>query len=433
MQVRQAWLQAAAVVRGRRFGRDRSVESTNIRLLYWDIAWFGLLFGVTANFLTVFVARLTTSPWLISGVTSGPALVNILWQLYALRIVERSDDPQRLVVRFAIPARLGFLLIALVPFFLPPAWQAHGIVAIVLLQAIPTAVIAVAFSSMFPDLVPRDRMAAIVGMRNVLLSATSTVAVILSGVILTALAFPLGYQAILFLGFLASLGSIWSFARLRVEPRQARQPASKEPGSQASAMALVRDRNFVRFVAGAGTLQLGMFMTAPLFPLYWVDTLHLSDAWISAFATTLTLTGVVGAYALRGFVNRWSISSILGVSSFLFAFYPILTSLLTSPLLIAIVAGFAGVWAGVINVVLFNGLTEVCPPAQRARYMGVYTWLMNIAIFAAPLAGAAFAGVVGVQTALLLAGGLRILAALIFLRLPFVAWDQRPQQAPQMA
>ena len=48
---------------------------------------------------------------------------------------------------------------------------------------------------------------------------------------------------------------------------------------------------------------------------------------------------------------------------------------------------------------------------------------MNIGIFSAPLVGAALAQVVDVEVALVVAGGLRILAGVIFFRFPFVAWD----------
>ncbi len=431
MHMKLGWSRVAALVRAQRGVQDQTASRVNTRLLYWDMAWFGILFGVSSNFLAVFVARLDASPWLVSAVTSGPALINILWQLSAVRIVERSSDLRRLVVRNALPQRMGFLLIALIPFLLPRTWQAYAIVAIILLQGLPTAVMAVAFSSMFTELVPRERLAAVVGMRNVLLGVTSTAMMIVSGAILTALPFPRGYQAIFTLGFLASLGSAWSVWRLRVEPRQPATQVSQDSAGAGPAPA--RDSNFVRFAIGAGVLHLGMFMTAPLFPLYWVGTLRLSDGWISVFATTLSMASIAGAFGVRSFVHRWRISAILGFGSILFSLYPALTSMLHQPILIALVAGFAGIWGGLINVMLFNALAEVCPPPQRARYMGVYTWLMNIAIFAGPILGAALAGVVGVQTALLCAGALRIIAGGIFLWMPFVAWDRRVTAAPAPA
>lgn len=414
---------------------DAPVLKQNVRLLYWDIAWFGLLFGISANFLVVFVARLNASPWLLSVVTSGPALVNVLWQLPATRIVERAPDARRLTLQAIYPQRLGFLLIVLIPFFLPRTWQAYAIVAVILLQGIPTAIMFVAFQTMFTEMIPRGRMAAVVGTRNALLGVTSTIMVMLCGVVLTAMPFPLGYQALFFVGFLASLGSLWCVARLRLEVPEARSvdaPATARAEPSAPAPAIMRDRNFLRFALSSGTLHLGMFMTAPLFPLYWVGSLGLSDGWISIFVTTLSMTSILGAYLVRTVSHRWHVGVILGISSLLFGIYPILTSQLTHPLLLASVAGFAGIWGGVINVMLFNAMTEVIPPQHRARYIGMYTWMMNIAVFAGPIIGATLAEVSSVQFALIVAGFLRVLGGLFFVRLPFHSWDHavKPVTAP---
>src|SRR3954470_5219257 len=109
MQRNAIWSMLAAPLRRRAAEPEDSVTERNIRLFYWDMAWFGFLFGVSANFLIVFVTRLNATPLLISAVTSGPALINILWQLPATRIVERLENPQRQVVRSALPQRLGFL------------------------------------------------------------------------------------------------------------------------------------------------------------------------------------------------------------------------------------------------------------------------------------------------------------------------------------
>ena len=91
MHLRERWARVFALVRRGPDSTDTPVLRRNIHLLYLDIAWFGVLFGVSANFLVIFVARLNASPWLLSAVTSGPALVNVLWQLQAPRIVERAE------------------------------------------------------------------------------------------------------------------------------------------------------------------------------------------------------------------------------------------------------------------------------------------------------------------------------------------------------
>ena len=144
------------------------------------------------------------------------------------------------------------------------------------------------------------------------------------------------------------------------------------------------------------------------------------------------MTSILGAYLVRTVSHRWHVGVILGVSSLLFGSFPILTSLLTNPLLLASVAGFAGIWGGVINVMLFNAMTEVIPPQHRARYIGMYTWMMNIAVFAGPIIGATLAQTSSVQFALIVAGFLRVLGGLFFVRLPFHSWDHsvKPVTAP---
>jgi MFS family permease len=426
MQLRQTWARASTWLGGGQAAPEGQITQRNLRLLYWDVVWFGLFFGFSGNFLVVFVARLNPSPWLVSAVTSGPALINVIWQLWATRIVERHPDPQRLTVRAALPMRMGTLAIALIPWFLPRDWQAYGIVAVILLQGIPTAIVFVAFQTFFTDIVPRHRMADVVGTRNALMGLTSTIIMMVSGVVLTTMAFPLGYQVLFLAGFFATMASLWTVTQLRLDPSVV--PAQPRTVVEAGAApALWRDGNFLRFSISAGILHLGLIMVAPLFPLYWVDNLGLSDGWISVFVTTLSTTSIIGAFGLRALGQRWRINGILGIAAVLYGLHPILISMLTQPVLIAVVAALSGVWGGVINVMLFNALTEVIPPRHRARYIGVYTWLMNIAIFAAPLVGAALASATNVQLALVVAGLLRVVSGALFLWLPFRSWDQDPE------
>jgi MFS family permease len=403
--------------------RTRSDAETNTRLLYADIAWFGIFNGVAANFLSVYVTRLGASPFLLSAVTSGPALMNILTQLPVVRLVERYGNPQMLTFWSGLVHRLGFFLIAILPLLLPMEWQPYAVVAIVLLQGIPIAVIGVAFSTMFADLVPRERVAHVVGTRNAILGITSTITVVLCGFVLTVFPFPLGYQQLFLLAFAGAMGSLWCVQALRV-PRRLQQPPREAGTPATAATSLRKDGNFGRFAVSSAALHLGMFLSAPLFPLYWVDTLRLSDGWISAFATIVTMTSILGAYGLRTVVHRWHARPILAVANIMFALHAILTALTPNPILLALIVGWGGIWAGTINVQLFSALTEVCPPHLRARYIGVYTWLMNMAIFAAPLLGAALADLVGIHAALIGAGLVRVLAGVLYFRLPFAAWDE---------
>jgi hypothetical protein len=66
--------------------------------LYRDVAWYGFLSAVTTTFTSVFALRLGASNLLIGLLTSLPALLNILFQIPAARLIERQADRRRLIL-----------------------------------------------------------------------------------------------------------------------------------------------------------------------------------------------------------------------------------------------------------------------------------------------------------------------------------------------
>ncbi len=56
----------------------QSITRSNIRHLYADIFWFGILGGSALAFLNVYAARLGATAMQIGLLTAGPAIVNLL-------------------------------------------------------------------------------------------------------------------------------------------------------------------------------------------------------------------------------------------------------------------------------------------------------------------------------------------------------------------
>jgi hypothetical protein len=65
------------------YAPDDTVESRNIRSLYAETAWFGILSGLTATFVSVFALRLGASTEQVGLLTALPALVNVVWPIKA--------------------------------------------------------------------------------------------------------------------------------------------------------------------------------------------------------------------------------------------------------------------------------------------------------------------------------------------------------------
>jgi len=157
------------------------------------------------------------------------------------------------------------------------------------------------------------------------------------------------------------------------------------------------------------------YVPIPLFPLFWVDGLHLSDGVISLgnalFYTSMTVASIGLAGASRRFGHR----AVLVGGAMLYALYPLLNGLARNAFLfwVASLAGGA-VWA-LVNSGLVNRLMELVPEKDRPAHMALHNLALNLGILVGSLAGPLLAAVAGLGRALLLSAGLRLLAGLFLL------------------
>ncbi len=391
-------------------------EQHNQCYLYWDIAWFGVTSGIALNFLAVYAVRLGATEVQVGALTSAPALVSIFWLILAGQIVARQRHVLKLLLQMLFTHRVIYLLMALLPWVLPRTWVVPGLIALAALQAFPAGTANIGFSSMLPEAISKERLGRVVSMRNALIGATSTLTVLACGPVLSALPIPLNYQVLFIAAFLASMVSLYMVAQLDIPPKKEGQPVAQGLADLLEGFRRFwADRRFVFFTLAAFVLHWGLFMAAPLFPVYWVRTLGVPDSFISLIATLGSGTSVLGALAMDRVLRRWGNRRVVGFSMLGLSFIPILTAMThTLPPLLGI-SVMGGLFAAGLNVCLFNALIQVTPDTDRARFIAIFSVLANIAVFAAPLSGSWLAGIVGIVPAFFIAGAIRILAGAIFL------------------
>ena len=117
-----------------------TIEDRNVWHLYMDIAWFGVLNGVATTFTSVFVVRLGASDTLMGWLSALPALINVLWLIPSAWIIERQRRRLPILLLNGFLHRLGYLLVALVPWILL-RYRAEAVVALIALTAFPSAII----------------------------------------------------------------------------------------------------------------------------------------------------------------------------------------------------------------------------------------------------------------------------------------------------
>lgn len=383
--------------------------------LYREIAWFGVLSAVSSTFTSVFALRLGASDFLVGLLTAMPAAINVIFQMPAARLVERERDKRKVLLLSGFLMRLPACLIALAP-FLALRFQAGAVIYITALGTIPAAAGSVSFTAMLADVVgPKDR-ARVVSVRNALLSTATTVVVLAAGKALDVLPFPLGYQLIFALAFVASLVSLYYLGRVAIPDDGRLQQGTQQHGQRLdlsrSARMILAQRDYVRFAAGSFLYHWGLYFPVPLYTIYRVRTLHLSEGWIGALSMLESGVTIIAYYAWGRLTQRRGTRLVLLLGALGVCCYPIGHALSKSawPLLaVSVVAGIAG---PAFNLGLFNKLLEVTPADQRARHVALFNTLMNIPAFVSPLLGTTTAGWLGIREALWIGGAARIAAFL---------------------
>jgi predicted MFS family arabinose efflux permease len=102
------------------------------------------------------------------------------------------------------------------------------------------------------------------------------------------------------------------------------------------------------------------------------------------------------------------------VSSALFPIFPLLLGMAKGPGLYYLACLLGGAVFAMLNGALINRLMERVPADDRPAHMAVHNLALNLGILAGSLLGAVSADLIGLQPAIFLSAGLRLLAAVFF-------------------
>lgn len=395
-----------------------TIQQRNVRNVVIDGIGVGIVQGV-ASFLPVFLARLNASSLLVALLTALPAVTAMLLVLPIGRLLDRQRTILPWYSRARVTVFACYALIGILPFFVPHHALPSVIIAVWALATIPQTIVTVAFTVVMGAVAGPDQRASLMSRRWGVLGATTALTVAVVGVALDQIPFPLSYQVVFISSFGGALLS-FAFSRRITLPDQTPRTAPAQvrrawrARMRRGVAALTHHAAYTRFLISQFVFNVGLLMAVPLFPLYWVRELHLSDTWVGTI--TLANQGVVlVAYVVwAALVRRTGAVTVLRVCSFGLVLYPVLTGLTRSVPPLVVYAGMAGIFGAGLNLVLFDLLLRTCPAEHTASYVGLYQWTISLATLVAPLVGTTIADAWGYTWALFIAGGLRCAGALLF-------------------
>lgn len=393
--------------------------------LYLDIGWFGLLSGSAINFLNVYAARLGASATQIGLLGAVSAVVSLLLAIPAGRWLEKRSMG-RAVFWTSVLYRIGFALWIPLPWLFGAQGQIWALIVIALLMGIPLTALSVGFNALFATAVPVEFRAHVAGMRNVLLSIMFMLSSVLSGYLLEHLPFPMGYQVVFAIGFVGAAMS--SFHLYFIRPLQADQPpsvpeldpvleaASPRRDWRASLRLDLWKTDYRRHLLVLLGFHVTQYLAIPLFSLYMVNDLRLSDDHIGIGTALFYLAVLLGSMQLRRIVQRLGHKAVTGYGVMGLALYPIFLALATQVWQFYSISLVGGVVWALVGGAYANYLLEHIPAHDRPAHLAWYNVVLNAAVLFGSLAGPAIAGSIGIGAAMILFGVLRFLAGVAILK-----------------
>lgn len=417
-------------------------QKLNFRHFYLDIMWWGVLAGSTIAFVSVYLVRLGATTFHLALLAAGPAVVNLLISIPAGHWLKQRNL-NNVTFYTSLLFRAGYLVLIFLPNLLPSAsTQIWTVILTYLITAIPGTALAISFNALFADLVEPDWRPHVVGRRNAILALSITLTSFLVGYILEQIAFPLNYQIVFGIGFLGASLSSYHLYRLQPEenqPARVGQPIFDRAAHEMQRNGDVAKRGYgLRFLTrqeASNWLRLdllrgsfGTFLLAylffyiaqytpmPLFPVYLVEGLGISESVLSISGALFYLGMMVISLKLDALNQNMGKRTLLNFGVVAYAIYPLMISVWGSVGSVLIAHTLGGIAWGFAGSSTLNNLMDKAPEGDRPAHMALNHITLNIGILAGSFLGPMLGNLIGIQTAILSAAILRILAGLVVQR-----------------
>ena len=237
-------------------------------------------------FLVAFALQLGASNTVIGLLAAIPPLAELL-QIPSIYIIDRIKNRRLVVVMASFAARLCWIPIILIPFFLSPGQGIIALIASITLYASFSAVSHCGWNSWMRDLIPQDRLGEFFSRRLTFSTGIALVISLVAGFFIDSweITFPdlaaYGYSILFLLGLIAGLIGITFLARTP-EPRMALEDG--KDGLLAAIKKPFADLNFKNLIIFLGSWNFAVNLAAPFFTVYMLQRIGLDISIVVALS-----------------------------------------------------------------------------------------------------------------------------------------------------
>lgn len=404
-----------------------ALNRRNLTLFWADGLFSAASDTIPINYLTLYILVFGATSSQVGWLSALTSLAGAICLLPGAFIVERYGHRKSIVVWFGLMARVGLLILALVPLISSGQTLIWLIILISVVRAGAGNILFPAWVSMSGDLVPIEGRGRYFSARSIIVVVASIIMTYLVGEFITLVGSALGYQVSFALAFLVGLASTYFFARI-IDIVPAHAAPSSAAFSWKEAWHDVRSNPvFLTFCIISAFWNFFLNIAGPFFNVYMVDNLSFTAAMVGITAVATSITKLLTQKKMGEISDRVGPEKVQMISMFLIPILPFAWVFATQLWHVVAINLFGGIVWGAFELTSFNFLLQLTPPALRARYSAFFQIIVTVSLAAGAALGSVLLGW-GYTTVFLVSGFGRVFAAICFLFM--IRWLGKNKSGP---
>jgi MFS family permease len=377
--------------------------------------YFGDSFVAAYTILPVFMSTLTDSPILIGLI---PALEGAGWflpQLFLAKHLEGKDRRLPVVLKLGLFDRLPYLLLAMGAFFILKLDTEVAIVLFLIIYVIKTfssGLVALPWQELIATVIPVSHRGRYWGFSLILGKIMGMAGAVITGLMLTNIAYPLNYAYMFGVGFIG-VSISYIFLSFNIEPKIKREisPESINVWRRIRKI-LSADENFRIYLINRGFVFLGS-MGLGFVAVFGIQKFGLPISYSASFTLVMLISEIVGygvwgtigdTHGYKRIIEYCSLGFVLGLLGLLF---------------VKTVGGLYLVF-GIISIAHSgeyiadqNIAMEFGSEADRPTYIGMSKTLTGPFLLIAPIIGGGLVELLGYPSMFLISSIISLIAFVI--------------------
>ncbi|MBK1881254.1 MFS transporter [Luteolibacter pohnpeiensis] len=352
----------------------------------------GVLTG--GAFLVAFALELGASNFVVGSFAAIMPLCQLL-QIPAIFLVEKTGGRKALVVLPVILGRLVWMVIPILPWIVPPAWQVTALVLLLFWYFGVSSIAGCSYNSWMRDLIPEARYGIFFSHRFAVITLVGALLTLVASFGVEPLRAWTGsniipYSAMLGIGGLAGLIGVIFLGRVPEPP-----PPPQEKVSPFRMLAEpFKSKDFLRLLRFMGPWNFAINMAAAFFGVYMLRRLEMPISTVIFLAVASQLVNVFFFKIWGTIADRWSNRAALIVAGQLFFLSLLLWPFTTMPEkhagtlpLLIIIHVLSGISTAGVNLCAGNLAMISAPRGKATSFLAANAVVAGIAATIGPLVG----------------------------------------------